>query len=51
MLGTINGFLEIGKSEFFLINEENKTILEVNISGSRINEGSAILKAEICDYS
>ena len=50
-LGTINGLLQNEKSEFFLITEERKTLLELNINGSGIDEGSLILKAEICDYS
>ena len=39
--GTINGFLQNEvKHQLFPMSEEKKTILELKISGSEINEGS-----------
>ena len=39
--GTINGFLQNeAEHQFFPMNEEKKTLLELKISGSGVNEGS-----------
>ena len=37
--GTINKFLQKEKNEFFLMNEEKKTMLKLKINESGINEG------------
>ena len=38
----LNVFLQNEKSEFFLLSEEKKTILELKISGNGINKGLGV---------